>query len=48
LYGQSISLNSALAGSIGGEQIEALLTGYRVTLNRLRRVFFQGDGKHPD
>lgn len=31
-------------GSIGGEQIGALLTGYRVTLDKLRRVFFKGMG----
>jgi Zn-dependent protease with chaperone function len=31
-------------GSIGGEQIGSLLTGYRVTLDKLRRVFFKGMG----
>jgi Zn-dependent protease with chaperone function len=31
-------------GSIDGEQIGALLSGYRVTLDKLRRVFFKGMG----
>jgi Zn-dependent protease with chaperone function len=31
-------------GSIGGEQLGPLLTGYQVTLDKLRRVFFKGMG----